>query len=166
MSLVRLTALLAAALIGLGAAGCGDSSSDDGDSGPKLSGERGEVKVAVEEFYEDLNDYDAAGVCSRMSPKARKQIADGAVGAAAKSGEPSCERSFGRFLALAKKSGGLKQTATAKVSKVALDGDEAIVTVDFKGQSGEVPMTKIDGEWKMGVTVGSTATSQPAEPAK
>jgi hypothetical protein len=145
---------IAAALIALGANACGGSS-DGSDGGPPAGSEQARVKAAVEEFYEDLNDYDAAGVCSRMSPKARRQIAAGGIGTGADKGKRTCEGSYAEFLDQAKASGGLKRTASAKVGKVDIDGKEAIVTVDFDGLSGKVPLTEIDGEWKMGVSVAS-----------
>ena len=141
-------AVLAAVLLVATAVSCGDDSDGGGGSGGGSESEQ--VRSAVDGLYEDLGDYDAAGVCERMTPKARDQLAQGAVGAKAGDGA-TCAESFGKFLDLAKESGGLKRTLTAEVRKVEVDGDKATVTVAFGAQKGPLPLEKIDGEWKIGI---------------
>jgi hypothetical protein len=147
-----------------GLAGCGDSNGDGSGGATQASGphER-QIRASVEGLYEDLGNYDAAGVCARMSRAARRQIAQGAIGVRGKAGKGTCEDAFGRFLDLAKKSGGLQKTLTAKVGKIEVDGDEALVTVSFGQQRGQIPLTKVDGEWKMGVSVATPSTAPPAK---
>jgi hypothetical protein len=142
----RAAALLATALLALTAASCGDDSGDGGQSG----GDEQQVRSAVDGLYDALGDYDAEAVCERMTPAAQKQLAQGGIGTKA-SEDATCAESFGKFLALAKKSGGLKRTLTAKVGKVEVEGDKATVTVAFGAQKGPLPLEKIDGEWKVGI---------------
>jgi hypothetical protein len=147
-------------------AGCGDSGNDD-SGGPARTGgsDEQQIRTAVEGLYEDLGNYDAASVCKRMSPSAQRQIARGAIAGAAARGS-TCPEAFGKFLDLAKKNGGLKRTLTAKVGKIDIDGEDALVTVSFGAQSGQVPLSKIRGEWKMGVSVATPSAEPPASPRK
>lgn len=119
-----------------------------------MSSDEERVRQVVEGLYDDLGDYDAEAVCERMTPQAQRQIARGAVGVKPKDGT-TCADSFGRFLDLAKKNGGLKRTLTAKVGKVDVNGESALVTVAFGRQKGKIPLRRIDGEWKMGIVAAS-----------
>ena len=160
----RLLTLLAVLALAAGAAACGSGDDGGGSGGDAAAGgsDEQQVRAAVEGLYDDLGHYDAAGVCQRMSPTARKQIAQGAIGPKPAK-RSSCEASFGKFLDMAKENGGLKRTLTAKVGKVEIDGDEALVTVGFDGQSGQIPVTKVDGAWKIGVVVATPSSPSPSK---
>jgi len=166
-SLRRVLAVGAVALVACGAVACGDS--DDGggdDSAAASSSDERQVTATLEGFYDDMGEYDAAGVCSWMSPTARRQIAAGAIGGRQAVDKGSCEASFDRFLDLAKKGGGLGKVLDAKVGKVEVDGDLARATVSFGAQSGQVPLRKVNGSWKMGVVVATPSSEPPAKRKK
>lgn len=169
LSRFRLMTLLAVAVLLLGfATGCGDDSGGDssgGSAAPSGGSDEQQVRSVVEGLYEDLANYDAEAVCARMSPAAQKQIAAGAIGPKAKHGA-TCAKSFGNFLDLAKRQGGLKQTLTAEVGKVEIDGSRALATVSFGQQSGQIPLRKIRGDWKMGVSVATPSVPPPTASSK
>lgn len=161
LRLARLPMLMLV-LIALVGAGCGDSDDGRESSSSNQAGatpDERQIRSTVDGLYADLADYDAAAVCDRMSPHARKQIAEGG---ADRSGAADCAASFQEFLDEAKRNGGLKRTLTAKVGKVEIDGDKAAVTVTFGPQAGQIPLRKIDGEWKIGVALATPSTEPPS----
>lgn len=163
-SLVATLLVLALALVAGGCGDSGDDSSGSDSSTPAGGSDQQQVKSVVEGLYEDLADYDAEAVCQRMSPSAQRQIAGGVVGKA-KEGA-TCAEAFGEFLDQAKENGGLKRTLQAKVGKVDIDGKKALVTVSFGAQRGQIPLSRIDGEWKMGIVVATPSAEPPAKPGK
>lgn len=162
---LRSYAPMVAVALALAAGGCGDSDGSGGSGGSDGTSaggtDRQQVRSTVEGLYEDLADYDAEAVCERMSPAARRQIAQGAIGGASKP-DATCADAFGEFLDQAKANGGLKRTLSAKVGKVEIDGRKALVTVSFGAQAGQIPLRKVGGEWKMGIVVATPSTEPPA----
>lgn len=161
---IRLLALLAATALSLGAAACGDGSEDDdGRAGPRLEldgdAER-QVHETVEGLYDDLADYDAEAVCARMSEDAQEQIARGAIGTQPSSRDATCAETFGRFLDQTKRAGGFERTLQAEVVRIAVDGDEATATVAFGAQRGVIPLERVDGEWKVGISAAAGPSAQ------
>lgn len=138
---LRAVALATAATLALGAAACGDD--DGGSSGS----DREQARATVERLYAAIVDGDAERVCEQLNENAQKQLAAGGLGT--ESG--SCADSFQKFLDEAEKAGGLDLTLKAKVERVEVTGDTAVATVRFgpDGQEGEIPLQKVDGEWKL-----------------
>ncbi len=139
---LRAIALAAAATLALGAAACGGS--DDDSSG---GSDQEQARATVENLYAAIADGDAEKVCDQMNEAAQKQMAAGGLGTKSK----SCAEAFQKFLDQAEKAGGLDLTLKAKVKSVKVTGDTAVATVNFgsKGRNGEIPLEKVDGEWKL-----------------
>jgi ketosteroid isomerase-like protein len=142
-------AALAACLALAFAVGCG---SDDGSAGNDTAtatagDDRQQARATVERLYAAIADGDAEGVCAELNERAQQQIAAGGLGS--KSG--SCAESFQGFLDRAEKAGGLNLTLKAKVRAVRVDGDAAVAKVRFgsSAQDGEIPLSRVDGEWKL-----------------
>jgi hypothetical protein len=145
LPLRRAAALATAATLALGAAACGGSDDDGGnDTG---GSDQQQARATVERLYAAIADNDAAGVCEQLNERAQEQLAQGGLGE--ESG--SCEDSFQAFLDEAEKKGGLNLTLKAKVKSVKVTGDTAVAKVSFGGQgrNGEIPLQKVDGEWKL-----------------
>lgn len=151
----RWVAVLATALLALGAGGCGDSDDDDGGgAGQKGSqaanaagGDEQRAQATVESLYTSIREGDAEGVCATMTEPAQRQVAQGAIGTG-KGG--TCAEGFQRFLDAADRAGGLNLTLKAKVERVKVDGDKAVARVTFgKARAGDIPLVKVDGEWKL-----------------
>jgi hypothetical protein len=142
-----LLALGAGSALAVGIVACGDS--DDGaGSSPTASGgsDRQQARAAVEQLYTAMNDGDAEGVCAQLSKAAQKQIAAGGLGKKA----DSCSGSFQKFLDQADAAGGLDLVKQAKVKQVKVTGRKAVAKVSFRDRaSGDVPLVKEDGEWKL-----------------
>lgn len=136
-----LTALATALVLALGATGCGSSDDDGGGSDEQ------QARATVEKLYAAIADGDAEGVCAQLNEKAQRQLEQGGLGG--KSG--SCVDSFQQFLDEAEKAGGLDLTLKAKVRSVEVTGDSAVAKVSFGGggRNGEIPLEKVDGEWKL-----------------
>ncbi len=140
---LRSPATLATALaLALGATACGGS--DDGGGG---GSDEQQARATVERLYVAIADGDAEGVCAQLNEKAQRQLEQGGLGG--KSG--SCVDSFQQFLDEAEKAGGLDLTLKAKVRSVEVTGDSAVAKVSFGGggRNGEIPLEKVDGEWKL-----------------
>ena len=135
------------ATLALGAAACGDSGDDDSGSSAGNGGtDQQQARTTVENLYAAIADGDAEKVCDQLNEAAQKQLAAGGLGE--KSG--SCADSFQAFLDQADKAGGLNLTLKAKVESVKVTGDTAVAKVSFgKSRNGEVPLQKIDGQWKL-----------------
>jgi|GEM_PF-3948644 len=149
---------IAVAFVGtllLALSACGGSSDDESSGAPPAGGEEQQVRTAVAAYYDALGDYDAATACRLMTPKAQRQFATGGLGDKSGKDRVTCADAFGEFLDQAKENGGLERTLSVKVGKVAIDGNEAVVTVRFGPQTGKLPMTKVGGEWRMGISVAS-----------
>lgn len=129
--------------LALGAAACGGS--DDGDADP--AAERQRARATVEKLYEEIAKMNAEGVCEQMSEEAQEQIAAGGLGTEA----DSCAEGYQGFFDEAEEAGGLEATLKANVRGVEIDGDEAIAKVAFggPGRVGDIPLVKVDGEWKL-----------------
>jgi ketosteroid isomerase-like protein len=141
---LRAVALVTAATLALGAAACGGSDDDSSGGG---GSDQEQARATVENLYAALRDGDAEKVCEQMNEAAQKQIEQGGQ---ADKGD-SCAESFQKFLDSAEKSGGLNLVLKAKIKSVKVKGDTAVATVSFggKGRSGEIPLEKVDGEWKL-----------------
>lgn len=140
----RSIALATAAALVLGAAACGGSDGDDGTAGG--GGDEQQARASVEALYAAIADGDAGQVCEQLNEAAQKQLAQGGLG----SKSASCRDSFQKFLDQAEEAGGLDLTLKAKVKSVKVTGDKAVAKVTFgKGRSGDVPLEKVDGEWKL-----------------
>jgi ketosteroid isomerase-like protein len=143
---LRAAALATAATLALGAAACGGSD-DDSSGGSGSDQEQAQAQATVETLYAAIRDGDAEKVCEQMNEAAQKQLAAGGLGAKSE----SCTEAFQKFLDKAEKAGGLKLTLQAKVKSVEVTGDKAVAKVSFggKGRNGEIPLEKVDGEWKL-----------------
>jgi len=138
---LRAVALVAATTLALGAAACGGSDESSGGSDEE------QARATVENLYEAIADGDPEKVCEQMNEAAQKQMAAGGLGTKSK----TCTEAFGKFLEASEKAGGLKLTLQAKVKSVKVTGDTAVAKVSFggKGRNGEIPLQKVDGEWKL-----------------
>jgi hypothetical protein len=144
---LRAAALATAAVLALGAAACGGSD-DNGDGGNASGGsDREQARATVEALYAAIADGDAERVCEQLNERAQNQLAEGGLGKESS----SCSESFQGFLDEAEKAGGLNLTLKAKVKSVKVTGDTAVAQVTFGGQGrdGEIPLEKVDGEWKL-----------------
>jgi hypothetical protein len=140
---LRAVALAAATTLALGAAACGGS---DDDGGGSSGSDQEQARATVENLYAAIRASDAQKVCEQLNEAARQQLSAGGLGE--KSG--SCAESFQGFLDEAEKKGGLDLTLKAKVKSVKVTGDTAVAKVSFgKGRNGEIPLEKVDGEWKL-----------------
>lgn len=143
---LRAVALATAATLALGAAACGGSD-DDGGSSSSSGSDQEQARATVENLYAAIKDGDAGKVCDQLNEDAQKQLAAGGLGTKSK----SCDEAFQKFLDEAEKAGGLNLTLKAKVTSVKVTGDKAVAKVRFgsKGRDGEIPLEKVDGEWKL-----------------
>jgi ketosteroid isomerase-like protein len=148
----RLLALLATALLALGAVACGDGDDGGGGSASQSAaapggGDEQQARATVESLYAAIRDGDAEGVCATMTAPAQKQVAQGAIGTG--KGD-SCADGFQQFLDAAERAGGLSLTLKAKVARVKVNGDKAVARVTFgKARAGNIPLVKVDDEWKL-----------------
>jgi ketosteroid isomerase-like protein len=141
---LRAAALATAAALALGAASCGSSDDDSPDAGRS---DEQQARATVESLYAAIADGDAKKVCEQLSEEAQKQLAAGGLGTKSQ----SCADAFQKFLDQAEKAGGLNLTLRAKVKRVEVTGDKAVAKVSFGGQGrdGDIPLEKVDGEWKL-----------------
>jgi hypothetical protein len=155
---VRL-AIVVVLLLALGAPGCG-SDDDAGRPGPAATdasephdSDEDQARATVERLYASMRAGDADGVCANLSEPAQKQVAAGGIGV----GEgATCAEAFQEFFDAADRKGGLNLILKAKVRKIALRRDRGEAKVSFgRGRVGEVPLVKVDGEWKLD-RVGAT----------
>jgi hypothetical protein len=144
----HLGAVVVAAAIVVAMSACGGS--DDSDEG---GGDREQVRATVERLYEGFADGDPEQICDQLNEAAQKELAEGGLGS--KTG--SCVESYQKFLDESEKAGGLNLTLKAKVKRVKVTGDTAVATVSFggPGREGEIPLSKIDGEWKLEAVGGA-----------
>jgi ketosteroid isomerase-like protein len=142
---LRAAAIATAATLALGAAACGG---DDDNGDTSAAKDRQQARAAVESLYAAIADGDAERVCEHLNENAQKQLAAGALG-----GEQSgtCAESFQGFLDQAEEAGGLDLTLKAKVQSVTVTGDTAVAKVTFgnDARKGDIPLEKVDGEWKL-----------------
>ena len=101
-------------------------------------GEEGQVKGAVNQLYAGFAERDAEKTCASMT-KARQRAVAGKAS--------SCRQAMGIAMGLVGNS--LKDAKDAKVTKVDLNGDKARATVEFKGKSSDLGLTKESGDWKV-----------------
>ncbi len=141
---LRAVAFATAATLALGAAACGGSDDDGSSSG---GSDQEQARATVENLYAAIKAGDPEKVCDQMNEAAQKQMAAGGLGSKSK----TCPEAFGKFLEASEKAGGLKLTLLAKVKSVKVTGDTAVAKVNFggKGRTGEIPLQKVDGEWKL-----------------
>ena len=137
-----LATLATTLVVAFGATACGDSD-DDGGGGS----DEQQARATVERLYAAIADGDAKGVCAQLNEKAQRQLEQGGLGGKS----DSCVDSFQQFLDEAEKAGGLDLTLKAKVKSVEVTGDTAVAKVSFGGggRNGEIPLEKVDGEWKL-----------------
>jgi hypothetical protein len=139
---LRAVAIATAATLALGVAACGGSD----DSSSSGGSDQEQARATVENLYAAIKDGDAEKVCEQMNEAAQKQMAAGGLGSKSK----TCAEAFQKFLDASEKAGGLKLTLLAKVKSVKVTGDTAVAKVSFgKGRNGEIPLVKVDGEWKL-----------------
>jgi hypothetical protein len=138
---LRAVAVAAAVTLAMGAAACGGSDDSGGGSDEE------QATAAVEALYAAIVDSDAEKACEQLNEAAQKQLEQGGLG---KKGG-SCADAYQAFFAEADKAGGLNLALKAKVKSVKVDGDKAVAKVRYgaKGPTGEVPLEKVDGEWKL-----------------
>lgn len=141
---LRAVALATAATLALGAAACGGSDDDSSASG---GSDQEQARATVENLYAAIADGDAGKVCDQLNEDAQKQLTAGGLGTKSK----TCAEAFQKFLDASEKAGGLNLTLKAKVKSVEVTGDKAVAKVSFggKGRNGEIPLEKVDGEWKL-----------------
>ena len=144
-----ITAMLAAG----GLAACGGG--DDGDGGDPAVSDREQARATVERLYAAI----AERVCAELNEAAAAQVAAGGDGS---NPDQTCAESFQEFLDEADKAdGGLALTSRAQIMRVKVDGDTAVARVRFgdrKGSpKGDIPLTKVDGEWKLEAVGGAPA---------
>ena len=144
----RAATTLAVAAIGLGLAACGGG--DDSDGG---GSDKEQARATVERLYDGFAAGDPEQICDQLNEAAQKELAEGGLGS--KTG--SCVESFQAFLDESEKAGGLNLTLKAKVESVKVTGDTAVAKVSYggPGRTGEIPLEKVDGEWKL-EAVGAT----------
>jgi hypothetical protein len=141
---LRALALTAAVALSLGATACGGSDDDGSSSG---GSDQEQARATVERLYDAIRDKDPEKVCEQMNEAAQKQLAAGGLGTKSK----DCAEAFQKFLDESDKAGGLNLTLKAKVKSVKVTGDTAVAKVNFgaPGRNGEIPLQKVDGEWKL-----------------
>lgn len=140
---LRAATLATAAALALGAAACGGS--DDG-GGADASDEQ-QARATVQRLYDAIADGDAEKVCEQLNEDAQRQLTQGGLGTKTR----SCADSFQKFLDQAEEAGGLNLTLKAKIKSVEVTGDSAVAKVSFGGGggNGDIPLEKVDGEWKL-----------------
>ena len=121
----KFTTGLAAIALTAALAGCG------GGNGPE---------DAVNDFIAALKDKDAAKTCDLLAPDNQKMITDLNQG--------SCEDLMKEGLDSAGTDDALDNT-NAKVKDSTVDGDKATVTVEADGETNDITVVKVDGEWKV-----------------
>jgi hypothetical protein len=136
----RAAAVFAAVAVASGVAACGDDS-DDGGS------DQEQARATVERLYDGFAEGDPEKICDQLNEAAQKELAEGGLGS--KTG--SCVESFQAFLDESEKAGGQNLTLKAKVESVKVTGDTAVAKVSFggPGRTGEIPLEKVDDEWKL-----------------
>jgi len=136
----------------LAACGGGDGGGDDTAGGS----DREQARATVERLYTAMEERDAAGVCAELDEAAQAQVVAGGQGA-----YETCAESFRDFFDDAAAGDGLNLTLKAQVMSVSIDGDTAVAKVRFgerKGSpKGDIPLAKVDGEWKLGAVGGTPA---------
>lgn len=122
-------------------AGCGG----DSESPQGLETTHSEVRKTVEDFYASMKEGDAATVCAMLSPEARQETIDKLSPLRPSA---SCERTFGRFLKTARRSGALPPDAVLRLEEIAVDGDSAVVTLAIgENPVTDLPLTRRGGRW-------------------
>lgn len=142
----RIATIAAVAALATGIVGCGGDS-DGGGSDEE------QARATVEALYDGFANGDPEQICDQLNEAAQKELAEGGLGS--KTG--SCVESFQAFLDESEKAGGLNLTLKAKVQRVKVTGDTAVATVTFggPGRKGEIPLQKVDGEWKLEAVGGA-----------
>jgi hypothetical protein len=111
--------------------------------GDDASKDEAAVRDTAKGLYGALADKDGGKVCELLTVAQRKAVAKGGG-----AGNSSCERVMGLALTfLAGKD--LKDADKAKVTKVAIEGDRATATVEYKGKPGVLGLVREDGEWRI-----------------
>ena len=135
---------MAATALAVGACGGSD---DDGAGGAGGGSDEQQARATVERLYAAIKAGDAEKVCEQLNEDAQRQLERGGLGGKS----DSCTASFQQFLDEAEKAGGLNLTLKATVQSVEVTGDTAVAKVTFgdRGPDGEIPLQKVDGEWKL-----------------
>jgi hypothetical protein len=113
-------------------AGCGGNDEKD-------------VKAAVNQLYAGFAERDATKVCDSLTKAQQRAVAKGASGQGVAPG--SCRQVMGYALGFVGNT--LKDAKQARVTKVKVNGSKASATVVFKGKSGNLGLSKEDGDWKV-----------------
>lgn len=122
--------------------------------------EEGRVVAVVEQLQEDFATGDFAAVCEAVTVRTARQI-----GAFGHGGEATiCTRDVLAWMEsddLVAGSGGdaMKRARKPEVVDVTVgaDGDSATVVLTFGGDPFEVPMVRVDGEWRLDDFLGASA---------
>jgi ketosteroid isomerase-like protein len=144
LSRPSLAALATALVLALGTTACGGSDDDSGGGG---GSDEQQARATVERLYAAIANGDPEGVCAELNENAQRELEQGGLGGKS----DSCVDSFQMFLDEAEKAGGLDLTLKANVESVEVTGDTAVAKVSFGGggRKGDIPLEKVDGEWKL-----------------
>ncbi len=121
----KLATGLAVVTLTIGLAACG------GGSGPE---------GAVNDFISALKDKDAGKACALIAPESKKKLDELQQG--------SCEDTMKKSFETPGAEAGLENT-DAKVKESKVDGDNATVTLESKGETNDVKVVKVNGDWKI-----------------
>jgi hypothetical protein len=131
-------ALIVAAVLAMGIAGCGDDSgANDGGQG---TGAEGEIKAVVAQMQERMKDGDSAGICALLTARGQK-----ATARQGRSKNSTCEQATTDVIEIY----GDNLHRSLNVVKLRVDGTRALAT--FKAETGNTYDTRFveaDGQWK------------------
>jgi hypothetical protein len=157
----RLVASGAALALALSASACGgsDDGANNGSTPPAATAETGQseaqqARQTIERLYQAHRDSDPGAVCAELSIPAQKQVIQGDLGGK----DVTCEESFEKFFERSEGTDQQRATTTAKVGKIKINGNHARATVKFQAGTGQVPLIKIDNQWKL----DAVGAAQPA----
>ena len=113
------------------------------------AGKERAIRKTVESYYAAFAAKDAASVCGSMSDSAKRQM-DEAPGTAGK----GCEQVM--RLVFSSVGSRLDVLREARVADVAINGDRATATVDFRNQAGRLGLVREGERWKVDDVGGAT----------
>jgi hypothetical protein len=164
-ALNRVLALGAVLTLAFGAASCGGSDDEGGDGaettpavttakGGAAQTEEQRARATIDRLYQGHRDTDPAAVCAELSDPAQQQVIQGDLGGKG----VTCEESFEKFFEGSEGSDQQRAVLTVKVGKIKIKGNHAVASVRFRTGPGEIPLVKIDGDWKL----DAVGAAQPA----
>lgn len=104
-----------------------------------------EVRDAVDRLYTALARADGAGVCRELTASVRQA----AMGADSSGTASSCGQSLDELLVSARRTGGLQAAATARVTGVSVDGDDAVARAVVGAERIVLPAERTGNGWKI-----------------